>query len=323
MIKTLREDFRLAMAILLSSCAILAIAPLAIVRALTGEWLLAALDTAIVLGMGLILYTTLRRGRSTAANLASAGFYTLAALGMTYLNPQPMIYWVYPVAVANFFVLSLRQAIAINVLIMLALTPLAGHFAQQLEFVDMLVSLALVCAFAGVFSWKTEDQRQQLENLAHIDPLTGIGNRRKLFSSLDSQKGKLQQSSNAAVLLMDIDHFKAINDQLGHEAGDNTLQTLTVLLQGRLRAGSDEVFRYGGEEFLILLNNTDLQGACNVAEHLRLTIEEQLEVTASFGCAAYQHGESWDEWIARADQALYEAKRAGRNCVRPAFNTTG
>ncbi|MDO3388468.1 GGDEF domain-containing protein [Gilvimarinus sp. SDUM040013] len=313
MIKTLRDNFRQAMALLLSGCAIAAIAPLALMRALSGEWLLAGLDFVIVLGMLLIFRHTLRHRRSSVANLLSSAFYSLAATGMVHLLPETMIYWMFPVVIANFFLLKLTQAIGINIVLFIAIGPAVPALVNPLEAVDMYVALALVCAFAGIFSWKTEDQRLQLEALAHLDPLTGIGNRRKLFSAL----GENRREYSGSVVLIDLDRFKAINDELGHEKGDDVLQQLTRLIQKLLRS-SDEIYRYGGEEFLVVLNNTNLENACKVAELLRIEVAQHLPVTASFGCAQKQETESWDSWINRADKALYRAKNEGRNCVRPA-----
>ena len=99
------------------------------------------------------------------------------------------------------------------------------------------------------------------------------------------------------------------------------MQSVAKLFKSRLRADTDEIFRYGGEEFLLLLNNTDLKGACLAAEQLRQTLEQEIGVTASFGCAEYRDQEPWDNWIQRADNELYEAKNAGRNCVRPIMPT--
>lgn len=312
MIKTLRNNFRQGMVILLSGCAILAISPMAVIRALTGQWLLAALDTVIVLGISLIFRYSLLHPHSVIANLISAGFYSIAAIVMVYINPETMIYWMFPVVAANFFLLTLKHAFVINCGLLLAIAPVLPSFANPIEPADMYIALTLVCVFTGLFAWKTEDQRLQLEALAHLDPLTGAGNRRKLFSSLEEAPKNLLSS----IVLIDLDYFKEVNDELGHERGDKVLQKVSSLITQKLRH-NDELYRYGGEEFLILLNNTDIHNACRIAEMLRQTIAEQLPITASFGCAQKRAGEDWNSWIARADKALYLAKNEGRNCVRP------
>ncbi|MBU2887845.1 diguanylate cyclase [Gilvimarinus agarilyticus] len=317
MITTLRNNFRQAMMLLLSACAIIAITPLAMMRALAGQWLLAGLDAVIVLGMLLVLRYNLRHQHSLAARLSSASFYSIAGITMVYFKLDVMVYWLFPVVIANFFLLSLRQAIVINCAVLLVIAPAVSGFTNPSEPIDFYVALILVCAFAGIFSWKTEDQRQQLEQLAHHDPLTGMGNRRKLFSKLGPNNAKYTGS----MVLMDLDHFKAINDELGHERGDTILQQISALMTNKLRQ-SDELYRYGGEEFLVVLNNTGLSNACRIAELLRREINEQLSITASFGCAQKHPDEDWDSWIARADKALYQAKNEGRNCVRPAPTNT-
>lgn len=322
MLKILREHFQLAMVIILCSCAIIAIAPFAVARALSREWLLAILDSGIVMGMVVILVLALRTGRVRLASIVLSMFYTTAGVTMVHLKSDTLIYWIYPISIANFFILPARYAGTINLCALLALTPLTNHFKESLEFFELLVTLLLVNVFAWVFSWRTEDQRQQLQQQATIDPLTGIGNRRKLSQFLETQVIDQTAVFSGAVILVDLDHFKEINDTYGHDQGDAVLQKVANIIHGRLRANNDEVYRYGGEEFLLLLHNTTLAGAIQVAESLRLEIaqtfkEQTPSLTASFGCAQHHPKETWNHWIKRADQALYQAKDSGRNCVQP------
>ena len=126
----------------------------------------------------------------------------------------------------------------------------------------------------------------------------------------------------ASLIMLDIDHFKKINDKYGHIVGDKVLVKLVDLLHKRQRK-LDYVFRAGGEEFVLILRNTGLQQAISLAENLRKNVEEMelLEgekITISLGVAEYQTGETEVEWLNRADELLYEAKNSGRNCVRPA-----
>ncbi len=310
------------MVIILCSCAIIAIAPFAVVRAVSHEWLLAALDSGIVVGMIIILILALRTGRIKLASIILSVFYTSVGVIMVHLQPNTLIYWVYPISIANFFILPARYAGIINLAALAALTPLTNHFKDSLEFFELMVTLLLVNIFAWVFSWRAEDQRQQLQQQATIDPLTGIGNRRKLSQYLETKTIDQTAVFSGSVVLVDLDNFKEINDTYGHNQGDVVLQKVANIIHGRLRANNDEVYRYGGEEFLLLLHKTDMAGAIRVAESLRLEIEkfftEQTpSLTASFGCAEHQPKETWNHWIKRADQALYQAKDSGRNCVRP------
>jgi two-component system, cell cycle response regulator len=163
----------------------------------------------------------------------------------------------------------------------------------------------------------------QVRGLAATDSLTGIANRRTFDSELVRELSRADRSGAAlALIIVDIDHFKAHNDAHGHQVGDRTLQRVAAILRDGGRA-TDTVARYGGEEFVILLPGSDAAAAHLKAERYRQLIEEMAEkpgVTASFGVAVYpQHAESGSALIQAADGALYESKGAGRNRVSLAW----
>jgi len=166
---------------------------------------------------------------------------------------------------------------------------------------------------------------QQLGQLSITDSLTGLYNRRHLMEAVEAEHSRSQRYGNTMGLLMiDIDHFKRINDEFGHPCGDMVLQEVAKLLLVNVRS-SDLVGRYGGEEMLILLPETDISGALEVGEKLRGVIERHrfnydgtgVKITASVGVSALQTeiAQSGEELLRRADEALYRAKRSGRNLV--------
>lgn len=165
-----------------------------------------------------------------------------------------------------------------------------------------------------------EKANQQLEKVAETDRLTGLFNRGKLDDILMAElKRTVRHERLLAVIMMDIDHFKRLNDTFGHQAGDAVLIAVAKALRLELRA-SDSLGRWGGEEFLVICPETDLQGAQALADKLRAQLTRvQLEgiggVTASFGVAAFRPTDGADSLLRRADDALYRAKDAGRNKV--------
>ncbi|MDN3222295.1 diguanylate cyclase [Pseudomonas nunensis] len=164
-----------------------------------------------------------------------------------------------------------------------------------------------------------EEQRQK----ALIDPLTGLPNRAAWSERLEHEIAEWQQHGNTLMLAMlDLDHFKRINDNYGHLAGDKVLKIIASVLRKRLR-GSDFIARFGGEEFVLLMPATVPAVGAKLLETLRASIEacpfhfkgERVTVTISMGLAAFKPGEHSDMVLKRADQALYRAKNAGRNRV--------
>ena len=161
-----------------------------------------------------------------------------------------------------------------------------------------------------------------IQDMANQDELTGLSNRRHLFDILKQETDRENRAQGPlSICLLDVDHFKKVNDQYGHQVGDLVLKRISEAISHSLRA-IDSFGRYGGEEFLLVLPQTDVQGALVKAERIReivqrvdfSDIEHNFIATVSIGIAQYCEKESIDETIYRADTALYSAKRQGRNC---------
>lgn len=170
-----------------------------------------------------------------------------------------------------------------------------------------------------------QEQLQQERKRAITDPLTGLYNRLALLDKLGAAVAEQGDAPPASIIMLDIDHFKAINDGHGHLIGDRVIRFVAQVLQKNIK-GNDTAARYGGEEFTVLLPATGPRGARAVAESIRAAVAAaQLvradnkqplgQITLSAGVAAHQPGEDIMELINRADQALYRAKREGRNRV--------
>lgn len=164
---------------------------------------------------------------------------------------------------------------------------------------------------------------QQALRDAHTDALTGVGNRAAFQSSLTREwKAARRQFAPLSLIAVDVDFFKRVNDTYGHPSGDKVLKTVARCVKDSTR-GSDLVYRCGGEEFMALLSDTALNGAALLAERIRqhvadtpcVTDQGELKVTVSVGVATLAPGECESGLISRADQALYRAKREGRNRV--------
>ncbi len=161
---------------------------------------------------------------------------------------------------------------------------------------------------------------------AQKDALTGAGNRAALNEALGREIEVAQRHGRSlGMIIFDIDHFKKINDTYGHSTGDCLLKALTHTAEDTIRL-SDQLFRYGGEEFIVLLPETKLKGVKNLAERIRRNVEaldcacegNHIRMTASFGVATLNPDEGEESFFIRADKALYKAKHAGRNCTRVA-----
>jgi len=162
-----------------------------------------------------------------------------------------------------------------------------------------------------------------LQQTARTDYLTQLPNRRAMIQILDKEAARFERSQHPfSLVLLDLDHFKSINDSFGHDGGDEILVSIADNMRGWMRE-KDVLARWGGEEFLILLSDTDVERAAEQAERLRAAIETrtfsipqgETRITASLGVAGYKGAQGIDSCIKDADIALYRAKSGGRNCV--------
>lgn len=191
---------------------------------------------------------------------------------------------------------------------------LESNFNLLLAVTIVVFLLLTLAVFILIF------ERDELKRLSRTDFLTGLSNRIAVVRDMEHEIINSRRYGHPlSVLMIDIDHFKRINDSYGHGEGDEVLRRLSRLMRETLRAG-DNVGRWGGEEFLAVLPNTPLASAIAAAEKLRKNIEESVPrgrgaVTVSIGVAEYQAGDEIEKLVARADAALYEAKAKGRNRV--------
>jgi diguanylate cyclase (GGDEF)-like protein len=233
------------------------------------------------------------------------------------------LFWCYP-AVFGVLFLSKRSHARINTVVFLSLlVPAAFYFVPANVAARFGVTLLMVSVSSDVLIGILNEFQARLAALTLRDPLTNAYNRRYLIDCLEQAITTAQKSAQPATLVaFDIDHFKGINDNYGHQAGDDTLTGIVKIIDELLEQQyqSDHIFRLGGEEFLILLKNTSVPFGVIFAEEIRTRIAlapliAGAQVTVSLGVTEYTAGEHIDAWLKRTDDNLYRAKANGRNCV--------
>lgn len=248
----------------------------------------------------------------------------LAGLAI-YLRPS-VVLWIYALGYIGFYLgLGWTQ----SNLDQLASNRLNGIAASVMGGV---ISVLMWRNFATIKMQQAqlEQANEELKRLSHLDGLTGLYNRNTLveWAKIELERAQ-RQGGNTSILLIDLDHFKAINDTWGHPAGDAALRVAADVASNTVRS-TDLVGRLGGEEFIVLLPGTSVSAAAKLAEKLRDRLErtpiqwesQTLKITASIGvaCARPQEKMSFETLYAEADAALYDAKAQGRNCVvAPSF----
>jgi diguanylate cyclase (GGDEF)-like protein len=277
-----------------------------------------SVDLVIITGFTFLGVSVLRPRRVRFASLSIAILCVVGVLTTVYIRGEQQIFWAYPALLATFYLAKPGEAVLISTLTIVALVPALVPKMDGIMMMTTFVTLIATSVFAYAFAFLSRGQRDQLLQLARKDPLTGAGNRRALDEKLaEVCAAQARSSTPSSLLLIDIDNFKEINDEFGHAVGDQILVRLTEIIELRIRV-TDSLYRIGGEEFVVVIEGQTKDKARRMAEQLRTLVEAnelapEGSVTISLGVAELSLGESPVDWLRRADLALYESKRCGRN----------
>lgn len=294
--------------------------PYGIYRLSLGDWLIGGIDLlGAVLCISAIYYVLKYHRVGVFGALMS-----IAAVGGVLIivrnGSVDDVQFIYPVVLLSYFLLSPNRALALSCL---AIGTLGVVLIERIElfFLSKILLSILGCSlFAFIFASIRNRQSEQLTLLSTRDPLTGVLNRRSLDERLDQFVLQYQRQPQEAVLIiLDLDNFKKINDAYGHSMGDEVLKRVASTIEQRIRA-TDQLFRYGGDEFVVFLTDVTLDQSIGLAEDLRARVEatEAMEgsgLSISLGVSDYREGLVVADWIEAADGGLLKAKSAGRNQV--------
>lgn len=314
----LRQDFHLALIVMFGIVLNVMILPFAVYRFVEGQLLVGTIDVLIVMCVDIGVIRAHRHGSTAGVALFLVVVSSIGCIAISYVTGPAGPLWLYAVMLTSFLLVERKRAAIISAI------GIAGVAASSLALPELahkaafVGSSVLVCSFAYIFSWRAEMQRNQLEVLALLDPLTAAGNRRGMNAEVGIAIAmSSRDGTQLGLIIFDLDHFKRINDRHGHDAGDDVLVQVANVVRATTRK-SDRFFRFGGEEFALLVRDTTRGDLRDMAEKIRLAILRgvrcgDLIVTASFGASLLRKNESPTNWQARADAAMYRAKHEGRN----------
>lgn len=317
--KRLERDFYLTVLAVFSLLAVIALSPFFVYRLTAGHVEAALANGAVVI----LLVTGFAYAWMTGR---TKGVRTILVICITAICTYMVVlvghwpFWVFPTLVANFMLVNWRFALVVNLAMVLVVVFLAPFFDQPVELASFVTAVFMVGFFSLVFVSYANFHRDRLGALVERDPLTGAFNRRALATHLEHSLSAVGRFGHEhALVLLDLDDFKRVNDQFGHEVGDRVLVDFASLLIQDSRRG-DLLYRLGGDEFVLLLTNTDRDGAEVAVNKLHRQIQdcrypEAGAVQVSIGAAASRPKETWQQWLSRADRAMYLAKATGKNRV--------
>ena len=315
-----RRSIKEILLVLFSGIMAAAVTLLAYIRLFEKHWVPTLEDLGFV-GIMLLLFVFVyvSRKTQTAGILMALGFIS-AALMSTLLLGVSDSFWAFPALMVAYFMLDTRQATILTGGFVCCFLAIMWDDLSAVALTNICLTVATTVLLAHAFSLTNRRQLEDLRRMVHVDPLTGAGNRRAQNIKLEAVTAMFRRyNSPASLLMLDIDHFKSINDTYGHTVGDQILIELSELVHSTTRA-TETLYRFGGEEFVLVAEQTALESAVNLAENLRSRMEQQLfscgiRLTVSIGVAQLQPEEDREGWLKRVDDALYRAKGRGRNQV--------
>ena len=318
---SLIKDPRLTLLVCFACCAAFGIVPFAAWRLWQGQVLVGLIEIVLVAGFLSALWVGWRHKHLHLVSYLAVAFITTGCILLAPMIGRVGLFWGYAILVANLLLTDRKFGFLANLVLIAFMMSFGELFATGFERFSFVVTALLVTVYAYWFAIMTDVQRERLEALATFDELTSAGNRRLMEMELNELFSRPSHAGLPhAIAVLDLDHFKSVNDRYGHEEGDNTLRKATEQLRKVLRRG-DILIRWGGEEFLVVMPGTDAAGARVAIERLRAEglgpRPDGVQQTASIGIAERiaDSTADWGDLVEKADQRMYVAKKSGKDRV--------
>ena len=304
----------------LATTAVVVILPLAVNDIVQGRVLSAVVNACVVLVLAINAFSMRHGGPPRLHPVVTVLPLCFAVPLAVYVHGFTGVLWGYPVVVFLYSVPGRRFARIFNGIFMVVLIPVVYSTLGLGASMGVATTLMVVAVFGSIFTTFVERLNRELQQLVVTDPLTGAFNRRHLERLLRTTIDRRSRyGAVASLIAVDVDRFKQVNDELGHDVGDAALRDIVQAIRSRMRR-VDDIFRTGGDEFMVLLPDTRLEDATEIAETLRLLVSkseivEGRKTTISCGVCDLTAVADQQLWLKACDEALYRAKQLGRNRV--------
>lgn len=314
------KDFQLSVLTALGLFIISAITPFAIYRFYVGDLNIFFAELVIIIASCAIMLTAWISHNSILPSKIMAVMLTFSIVLTAKMVGSIGFYWFFCSIIVNFALLKPRDAFITIAAGMGLVFYFQDIFSNLTEKMIFTASVSATTLFGFIVAKRDIVHRQQLMHMAQMDSLTNTGNRRAADEELNiSIKDFKRTNMLYWLIVLDVDHFKDVNDSFGHEVGDQALKALVNVIKQHIRA-TDRIFRIGGEEFTLLIKNQDIRKVETLAEKLRELVESadiipERKITISLGVTCLKADDSVQSWTKRADDMLYLAKNQGRNQV--------
>lgn len=245
----------------------------------------------------------------------------IAALLTVHHFGMSAVFWIFPISLAYTFMIPFKWACFFNLTLLTGVSIISGIHVGFPATLRIMASFLFLCLISSMLRITIQDLSKKLRDQSIKDPMTGALNRRNLDSYLNHcLKRKKEINMDSSLILIDIDHFKQANDRFGHSFGDQIIEQISSIITQNIR-GTDLLFRIGGDEFLTIVRDTKATDAQKIATKISQLVHTQcssqsFKASISMGVCQVEEEYTKDIWFQNADQALYQAKLAGRNCVK-------
>ncbi|GAA6154295.1 GGDEF domain-containing protein [Pseudoteredinibacter isoporae] len=297
-----------------------AIVPFAILAFTSGQFWLGSCLLTFVATLAFNTVCVIRRGREFFHYSIVVSFLIAALTLAVHHKGVESVFWVFPVVATSIFVLPMRVALFFSISLTTSVFVLMFLEMSAAIALRASLSLGITIAINCVVVYIIQELQDKLRRVSQEDPLTELSNRRLLDDELATAIEQYKKKNiSAVVLLIDVDCFKTINDNFGHDIGDRIIKAIADTIKRNTRS-QDMIFRLGGDEFLVLLNGTQWPEAETITENIRmasqkLSEQEDFSVSVSIGASEIHCGVDKSAWMREADMAMYQAKMGGRNCA--------